>query len=479
MSGSVSSATDSTRLPSELVISDESDEDESYDDGDSLPDDDMAVEDSQMSEESGQTAPCIQNTSAIIVEESSGKLGTDTDTDIGTSHKIGEMCHKEVDENQPLCDKAGNVNQKVVQRSPETVAKDVHTNSIEGTEIIDVQNTQNEDDLYLSSTDDEDFDDAVEVSSHEPELEIDERYLSNVKNTQNMEGQDNNLEEVENTPVHSLINKVEEIKEQTALGKEQSDVYGTVEESSSESDVFEKEQSTVNAQEKKNNEDIEEKHNIEIVDQEMGETSSISVEVEKNTLNVEVTQDKNAKLKDNSVDAPEEDSIGIILEPEKSKGSKTWDNSSSELEYELSEGGTNIVDHQYTLAHQSYERPYLNTEMGIFDSESDGEETNECMVQNPDDFKIDENSESTGCQVELISEAVENDITLELSDAMEIKIPKLSLDTILVEECVEAETQNRFSPDPQDSMKESKDMQQMKECEGKADCAVPTDRAMP
>ena len=107
-----------------------------------------------------------------------------------------------------------------------------------------------------------------------------------------MEGQDNNLEEVEKTPVHSLINKVEEIKEQTALGKEQSDVYGTVEESGSESDVFEKEQSTVNAQEKKNNEDIEEKHNIEIVDQEMGETSSISVEVEKNTLNVEVTQEK-------------------------------------------------------------------------------------------------------------------------------------------------------------------------------------------
>ena len=61
---------------------------------------------------------------------------------------------------------------------------------------------------------------------------------------------------------------------------------------------------------------------------------------------------------------------------------------------------------------------------------------------------------------------------------MEIKIPKLSLDTILVEECVEAETQNRFSPDPQDSMKESKDMQQMKECEGKADCAVPTGRAI-
>ena len=81
------------------------------------------------------------------------------------------------------------------------------------------------------------------------------------------------------------------------------------------------------------------------------------------------------------MDAPEEDSIGIILEPEKSKGSKTWDNSSSELEYELSEGGTNIVDHQYILAHQSYERPYLNIEMGIFDSESDGGETNECMVQ--------------------------------------------------------------------------------------------------
>merc|ERR1712106_1259280 len=109
------------------------------------------------------------------------------------------------------------------------------------------------------------------------------------------------------------------------------------------------------------------------------------------------------------------------LEPEKSKESSNsyspvYDNVQIETE------ANDVADHQYTISHQTFEKLNIVSDMDIFDSESEGDENNDMIDHNPDNFKINEDSntdESSGCQVELISEAVDNDITLEISDVME------------------------------------------------------------
>merc|ERR1712106_828009 len=111
------------------------------------------------------------------------------------------------------------------------------------------------------------------------------------------------------------------------------------------------------------------------------------------------------------------------LEPEKSKESSNsyspvYDNVQIETE------ANDVADHQYTISHQTFEKLNIVSDMDIFDSESEGDENNDMIDHNPDNFKINEDSntdESSGCQVELISEAVDNDITLEISDVMENK----------------------------------------------------------
>merc|ERR1712013_970497 len=104
------------------------------------------------------------------------------------------------------------------------------------------------------------------------------------------------------------------------------------------------------------------------------------------------------------------------LEPEKSKER----NASSG--FEIVSVGDNCdsknVDHEYTLSRLPYEKENVMSGMDIFDSESEGDESNEYMDQNLNDFRIEEDvnaNKSSGCQLEL-SETVDNDITLQLPD---------------------------------------------------------------
>jgi hypothetical protein len=91
LSGSVSSATDSTKLPSELVISDESDNDKSSDDEDSLPDDNLGPSHS----DSNSIAQEKENALIVTTAERSPK---NILPDI-TFDNLGQTCQSETVQN--------------------------------------------------------------------------------------------------------------------------------------------------------------------------------------------------------------------------------------------------------------------------------------------------------------------------------------------------------------------------------------------
>ena len=178
--GSISSATDSTRLPSELVLSDESDEDESSNDGDSLPDDDLSMDDSDNSNQQTTKSGLITNVNSSLLE---------VDESIKINEKIREI--------NPLV---------TIEKSEETsirgetdIQKESNINKDSDVPFIeDELNSQNTDDLFLSSTDDE-IDDAVEVLSSELEQEQNENVHKKAKVVNKEQDANINLEEKQNT----------------------------------------------------------------------------------------------------------------------------------------------------------------------------------------------------------------------------------------------------------------------------------------